>query len=266
MSGTPHGVPDVNLLAREGYIAPVLLISSNAGLSSIAIPFPLSALLRYDQSSSCYGNTRDYVRGKYAFRTRQEVFMLGQPRAFPNDWYELDDTVTVYLCRAGQAQDECVTGVNQEGTVTAPPQALPATLIATTQDQDLQMSVSGDPANPGQFQSLLRRSGWFVWYTYVIATMPFVLIIGLFSAYAWRGKSRKTGKVTQYVPARAAPAVHEIAFGVAATLVAILPLRAVLIPSSLPSLTRLDIVFSTGAALLVALSVSWVFVWKEETA
>jgi hypothetical protein len=176
------------------------------------------------------------------------------------------DTVTVYLCHAGLTPDECVPGGNQGGTATAPPESLPATLIATTDDQDLQMSVSTDPASLARFQTLLRRSGWFVWYTYVIAAMPFILLIALFSAYAWRRKNEKTGKVIQYAPARAAPTVHEIAFGVAAALVAILPLRAVLIPSSLPGLTRLDIVFSTGAALLVALSVSWVFVWKEETA
>lgn len=266
VSGTPYGVPGA--LAEEGYTVPVLLISSNVGLSSIAIPFPLSTLQHYDRNSSCYGDTRDYVRGMYAFRTQQEIFMLGQPRAFPNDWYELNDTVTVDLCRTGLTPDECVPGGSQGGTgnATAPPRSLPATLIATTDDQDLQMNVSTGPAPPAQFQTLLRRSGWFVWYTYVIAAMPFILLIALFSAYAWRRKSRKTGKVIQYAPARAAPAVHEIAFGVAAALVAILPLRAVLIPSSLPSLTRLDIVFSMCAAFLVALSVSWVFVWKEETA
>jgi hypothetical protein len=68
-----------------------------------------------------------------------------------------------------------------------------------------------------------------------------------------------------YSPDRTVPAVHEIAFGVAATLVAILPLRAVLVPSSLPSLTRLDIAFGISVALLVALSVTWVIVWPQQT-
>jgi hypothetical protein len=36
------------------------------------------------------------------------------------------------------------------------------------------------------------------------------------------------------------------------------------VPSSLPNLTRLDIVFSTGAALLVSLPVVLVFAWKHQ--
>ena len=58
------------------------------------------------------------------------------------------------------------------------------------------------------------------------------------------------------------PSGYEIAFGVAATLVVILLLRAVLVPSSLPTLTRLDIVFGTGVAFLVAVSLAWIFIWE----
>lgn len=239
--------------------APLLVISSNAGLSSIAIPIPSSALTgKYNRS--CSPRPQGYVR-EVGFRARQDIFVLGQPRAFPNDWYELDDTVTLYMCPPGGAQDQCATGSSQQGTAQLPPVPLKESLLATTRDQDMEMGVSTEKyLEPGQkelrFNFVLRRQGWFIAYTYFIAVMPFVLMIGLFGAYAFRRKN--------YTPERKVPAVYEIAFGVAAALVAILPLRAVLIPSSLPSLTRLDVVFGIGTALLVALSLAWVFIWTGQ--
>ena len=125
------------------------------------------------------------------------------------------------------------------------------------------MSVRTDPDHGGgqprlRFNFVLQRQGWFIAYTYFIAVMPFVLMIGLFGAYVFRRKN--------YTPERKVPTVYEVAFGVAAALVAILPLRAVLVPSSLPTLTRLDIVFGLGTALLVALSLAWVFIWTGHQA
>ena len=240
----------------------LLLISSKIGLSSIVIPVPLSTLQHYDSSPAC-NRTKPvpYVRGG-GFRVLQSIFVLGQPRAFSDDWYELSDRVTVYLCRTKQTQDECVTGLTPNGSTTSPGYTLPISLITTTDDQDLMMNVS--TGSQSQLQFVIQRWRLFVTYTYVIAAMPFILIILLFSTYAFKKRAGKDGKEISYSPAVKAPAVYEIAFGVAAALVAILPLRAVLVPSSLPNLTRLDIVFSTGAALLVALSVVWVFVWKQQ--
>ncbi|HUL24456.1 MAG TPA: hypothetical protein VLW44_01620 [Streptosporangiaceae bacterium] len=262
IGATQNGSGYVRSQAKKGYTRPLLLISSNIGLSSIVIPVPLSTLQRYDSSPACNSmKAVPYVRGS-GFRMLQSVFVLGQPRAFPDDWYELNDRVTVYLCRTKQTRGECVTGLNQNGTASAPGRTLPASLIATTDDQDLMMNVS--TRSQSQLQFVIQRWGLFVAYTYVIAVMPFIFIILLFSTYILRKRAKAAGKETSYSPAATAPAVYEIAFGVAAALVAILPLRAVLVPSSLPNLTRLDIVFSTGAALLVALSVVWVFVWKQQ--
>jgi hypothetical protein len=53
----------------------------------------------------------------------------------------------------------------------------------------------------------------------------------------------------------------DAAFGLAAALVAILPLHQVLIPSNIPDLTRLDVLFGVGICFLVAASVLWVVVW-----
>lgn len=242
----------------------LLRIGSNVGLSSILIPVstsalqPVLALPRDQPSSACNNGSKSrYIRGA-GFRMLQNIFVLGQPRAFPNDWYELDDEVTVYLCAAKQSNEDCTSGLNQNGTASTP-RTVPASLIMTTRDEDWTVTVNkdgfGSRPTASQLAFILRRPSWVIKYTYFIAILPFLLIIGLFVAYARRKQI--------YGLDQDAPKVHEIAFGVAAALVAILPLRAVLVPSSLPNLTRLDIVFSTGAALLVGLSLTWVLVWTK---
>lgn len=229
------------------------MINSNIGLSSIVIPVPFSVL--EDGPLMTCGNDRpnlNDILGGASFRTRQDIFVLGQPRAFPNDWYELNDNVTVYVCTNGATQAACITQRTPEQAILPP--VLPTSFIMMTRDEDLSMNVNID-----NVQNLLEftvyRSSWVIIYTYWVAAMPFVLMIGLFSVYVLTRK--------KYTSERRLPAVYEVAFGVAATLVAILPLRAVLVPSSLPNLTRLDIVFSTGVTLLVALSLAWVFVWTN---
>jgi hypothetical protein len=187
--------------------------------------------------------------------------VLGQSRAFPDDGYELDDDVTAYLCSGKQGTSDCgvaQNGVPGNGTVFHAT-AVPASLIMTTDDQDLTVNVETGQA--GSQQDLVRlafavqRPLLVVWYTYVVAVMPFVLIIGLAIAYGLRRRV--------YGVDNRSPAIHEIAFGLAAALVTILPLRTVLVPSSLPSLTRLDIVFSTEVAVLVGLTLAWVIVWTK---
>jgi hypothetical protein len=167
----------------------------------------------------------------------------------------------MYMCSATKTQDECATGLNQNGLAASSPGPLAESIIATMRDQDLTMTVSRNRRTlvglnqlQPNFQFTLQRSSWFIAYTYLIASMPFLLMMGLLIAYA-----RKRG---DWLPERKVPAVYEIAFGVAATLVAILPLRAVLVPSSLPTLTRLDIAFGTGVTFLVAVSLAWIFFWE----
>jgi hypothetical protein len=246
----------------------MLQITSNVGLSSITIPVPASALQpsgSTQQMSSCNNGPKNaYIRAP-GYRTLQDIFVLGQSRAFPNDWYELDDDVTAYLCAGKQGTSECgvaQNGVPSNGTVSlSHATAEPASVIMTTDDQDLTTNVETGEAG-GQKDSVrlafvIRRAPLVVWYTYVVGVMPFVLIIGL--AMAFMRKKRVYGVENR------SPAVHEIAFGLAAALVTILPLRTVLVPSSLPSLTRLDIVFSMGVAVLVGLTLAWVIVWTKPT-
>jgi hypothetical protein len=100
---------------------------------------------------------------------KQNIFVLGQPRAFPDDWYELDDTVAMYMCSAAQTQDECATGLNQDGSAASSPGPLAESLIATTRDQDLTMTVSKNQSTlvglnqlQPNFQFTLQRSSWFI--------------------------------------------------------------------------------------------------------
>jgi hypothetical protein len=118
-----------------------------------------------------------------------------------------------------------------------------------TRNEDLPMHVSLDGSSEGlavkhPLTFTISRPWRIVFYTYWVASLPFMLLLAI--------------GIYQYTYKKNVPKPYEVAFGVAATMVAILPLRAVLVPSSLPNLTRLDIVFSTEVALLVALSIAWV--------
>jgi hypothetical protein len=264
IGATQQGHETIQSDIKEGYTTPLLVLRSNAGLSSIPISVPISYLQSPEASPNCINASASYMRGA-GFRVPQSIFVLGQPRAFPNDWYELDDTAAMYMCSSTHTQDECLIGPNQNGTLCltckSAEKYLPESLIATTRDQDLTMTVTRDQktrvglSELPDFQFTLQRSSWFIAYTYLIASMPFLLMIGLLTAYLHKRKD--------WLPERKIPTVYEIIFGVAATLVAILPLRAVLIPTSLPTLTRLDIFFGTGIALLVALSLASIFIWKD---
>jgi hypothetical protein len=253
IGATQPGASQIKQDVRDNYSKPLLVISSNVGLSSIEIPVPLTYLQTAIAGPDCRDGTSSVYHREGDFRTVKSIFLLGQPRSYPDDWYELDDTATMYMCPTRQTQDQCLSGLNPHQVATKRPKPLSDSLLATTRDQDLTMMVSTKQQQP-RFEFILRRGGWFIAYTYIIAVMPFVLIIFLFSAYIRRKR--------EWLPEREVPAVSDIAFGVAATLVAILPLRAVLVPSSLPTLTRLDLVFGLGITLLVALALAWVFIWK----
>jgi len=266
VSATSAGAGYIRQEISDGYGTGVLVIRSYFGLSSIMVPFPLADLTTGSLSAACTtGNSAPYMGG-VGFRQQESSYMLGQPRAFPNDWYEFDDTIGIYLCTARQAADQCTAQLNLQSEVSMAQLGGPS-VIATTRDPDLAMTVATGKstlvqAHLVELRFVLHRPGWFAAYTYLIAAMPFLLIFGLFAVYAHRSSTRDGGRV-EYSPERTVPSVHEIAFGVAATLVAILPLHMVLVPSSLPNLTQLDLFFGTGVALLVALSLAWVIIWSQ---
>jgi hypothetical protein len=94
-------------------------------------------------------------------------------------------------------------------------------------------------------------------YTYLVPAMPIFLLIAIFVVYYARKRTYAKRQNSQH-PAVEMPKHSEIAFGVAATLLAILPLRSVFVPASYPSPTRLDLWLGLGAVILVAFSIIWV--------
>jgi Domain of unknown function (DUF4436) len=243
LGATGQGKPDVKLFEqgklRKGNVTkPIprfknvsLVITSGIGLNRIVIPVPASALEAAPASNCRAGHPTlrevDKLNQNAAFRTTQNILVLGQPRAFPQDWYETSGTVSV------------VAGRSQNG------HRLPAALLLTSQDEDLSLRAHIDnpaayPPGSDPFTFTIRRPVMMQAYTYCIAVLPFLLLISLL-LYA-----RVSKKQAQ---------ASDVALGVAATVVAILPLRQVLVPSSLPGLTRLDILFGLGISLLVALSI-----------
>ena len=208
-----------------------LLLSSKSGLSNFPVSLSISSL-ENSPAVSCSSNSNilmSQLDQDSGVRLSLQVFTLGTPRAFPDDWYELDDAVSVTIPDTQQ---------------------LNPSLIMTSRDEDYAVSASVYKpaatvnAGPDILEFTIRRPPLVIWYTYIIAAMPFLLLLPVF--------------VLKYIRRGDGPAPSEVAFGIAAVLVAILPLHAVLVPSLLPNTTRLDIYFGLGIAFLVAASIIWV--------
>jgi hypothetical protein len=208
-------------------------ISSQLGLSEIAIPVPISQLRQGAPTACDQAPDALTLIHHVAFSTRWRIFVLGQPRAFPNDWYQLDDTVEV----------------------TAPghqsPPNLPAAVLMMSHNQDLSIQVdqdkATDPADSVPVLFTVTRQPLTTVYTYWIAALPFVLLGFAFLLGYLRQRSGTS------------PDPTTIGLGVVATIVAVLPLHAVLVPDSLPTPTRLDLFFGMGITVLVASTVVWLW-------
>ncbi len=222
-------------LEKAGLKDITLVVDSNSGVSPIDLPVPIPSLLTDPLASVC--GRHDFNQLELLQQARlqsvQNVFVLAQPRAFPDDWYEVNAGVTVW---AGQG---------------AYRSQLPASVLIMSRDQDYTVRVGLDAASPGtsavhRLEFIVQRPTSLVIYTYFVAFMPLALLLALGVFCARRQE---------------VPTPSEAAFGVAATLVAILPLRNVLIPPAITDLTRLDILFGLQAAVLVALSLILVGIW-----
>lgn len=213
-----------------------LVFASESGLSAFSVPFPLRPLTA--RPVTCASMLNPPVLEREApYRIIQQVFALSTPQSFPNDWYELNDKISV--AAAGFVR--------------------PASLILTSRDAGFAVTANrftraDKPLWGSRISIIATRHLVVVYYTYFIALMPATLLIGIFWLIYEQRKSVPGGKL----PGRWLPGATDIAFGVAATMVAILPLRAVLVPSSLPAPTRLDVLFGVQVALLVALSIIWI--------
>jgi len=220
-----------------------LTIQSLGGASS-SIPVPLSALKQPNSSApvtSCAQEppvSRDFPEG---ITVTTSAPVMGVPRAFPNDWYDL---LTQFYLSFPQVP----------GTKNVPFNWSRHTLVTmTSNDVDYSVSAAGGTTGRGGTDTpptlgilaTIVRPRLFQSYIYLVASAPFILLVSIFAIYYSRN------------PRRRKPEPYELAFGITAALVAILPLRSVLIPSSLPSPTRLDILFGIGTMFLVVSSIIW---------
>jgi hypothetical protein len=217
-----------------------IVIKSNSGLSNFEMPLAVSVLKAASLTNCSTHPRQDNLDQNAAYRATWTLSLLGQPRAFPQDWYELDDSVGV------------IAGRSQNGA------ALPSSLVMMSRNEDLRVGVQMDQTSyqhlpyqnlPGEHQLFftVHRPPWIITYTYWVAAMPFLLLMTLL----W---FKRIGLRRPLEPADAA-------FGLAAAMVAILPLHQVLVPSTIPGLTRLDVLFGLGICFLVGASILWVVVW-----
>lgn len=237
---TSAGESELSTLAAEGYREVSVVVKSDSGLSNFEIPIPTSVLAGAPITPCGPHPLQMNLDQDAAYRATWTPSLLGQPRAFPQDWYELDDSVGV------------IAGHSQNG------QALPSSLVMMSRDEDLRVGAQIDQGYyqnasylnlPGTHQLFftVHRPPWVITYTYWVAAMPFLLLVALLCF-------KRFGQRSPLEPADAA-------FGLAAAMVAILPLHQVLVPSTIPGLTRLDLLFGLGICCLVAASILWVVVW-----
>jgi hypothetical protein len=222
--------------------ATATLTIQNLGGASSSIPVPLSALKQSNKSvplTSCAQEHSQDFPEEITVTTSEPV--MGVPRAFPNDWYDLN--TQFYLSFPPVP-----------GTKNVPfDWSRHTSVTMTSNDVDYSVSAFGGEAGIGGIGLLpilgilatIVRPPLFQSYIYLVASAPFVLLVSIFAVYYSRN------------PRRRKPEPYELAFGITAALVAILPLRSVLIPSSLPSPTRLDILFGIGTIFLVVSSIIW---------
>jgi hypothetical protein len=238
---TSQGKGQLPGLTKHGFKDVSVVVKSDSGLSNFELPVAVSVLEAAPVTQCSAHPLQQNLDQSAAYRATWSLSLLGQPRAFPQDWYELDDSVGV------------IAGNSQNG------EALPSSLVMMSRDEDLRVGVELDQASyqnlpyqrnlPGRHQLFftVHRPPWVVTYTYWVAAMPFLLLIVLL----W------FKRIAQRQPLEPSDA----AFGLAAAMVAILPLHQVLVPSTIPGLTRLDLLFGLGICFLVAASILWVVVW-----
>jgi hypothetical protein len=237
---TRAGKAELKNLSKQGYKKVSVVVKSNSGLSNFEIPVAVSVLTAA-RLTHCDGRLNQGNLDQHAvYRSTTTLALLGEPRAFPQDWYELNDQVGV------------IAGHSQNGT------ALTSSIVMMSRDEDLRVGVqmdqpsysfTGYPNHPveHQFFFTVNRPTLIITYTYFVASMPFLLLITLlwFKRFAQRKALEPS----------------DAAFGLAAAMVAILPLRQVLVPNTIPGLTRLDLLFGLGICFLVMASILWVVVW-----
>jgi hypothetical protein len=212
-----------------------LRIEYRLGATDVAIRMPLADLLAADRGRLPEACPTDELHPRPPYQADVELPVVGQPRAFPNDWYWLTAYVAMFQPAGGAEGDgRC---------------CLPFALDVTRGTEDLRMAIQLDTVVDDAFLPLelkAQRPWRIVFYTYVVAIVPPLILGGLLF---WQlGRRRRS---------EASPAPHELLFGMAAILLALLPLRQVLVPAEIQSLTRVDAAFAAIIMLLLWAAIAW---------
>jgi hypothetical protein len=127
---TSAGESELSTLAQEGYRKVSVVVKSDSGLSNFEIPISTSVLASAPITPCGAHPLQTNLDQDAAYRATWTLSVLGQPRAFPQDWYELDDSVGVI---AGHSE------IGQE---------IPSSLIMMSRDEDLR-AAGAPPGGSG---------------------------------------------------------------------------------------------------------------------
>src|SRR6266568_1684146 len=120
---TSQGKAALSGLTARGFKDVSVVVKSNSGLSNFEIPVAVSVLAAAPVTHCGTHPRQNNLDQNAAYRATWTLSLLGQPRAFPQDWYELDDSVGV------------IAGNSQNG------QALPSSLVMMSRDEDVRVGV-----------------------------------------------------------------------------------------------------------------------------
>lgn len=183
---------------------------------------------------SLYRNGFDYLNfaGYRVVSVRPfSVTVDGKDEDYPFDVYSTDIAATAYI--EGAVRHSAIYGGD--------PFEIPAR-VEPAADADLRgyRVVAGHGSDPSDFTILVSRAGQTQTYVIVLLLIPLLLI-----AVLARARQSRRGSSENIV-------------GAAAVMLALLPIRAVLVPSEIGSLTLVDYALSVEVALLAL-----VVVWRE---
>jgi hypothetical protein len=209
-----------------------LQLEDRLGLGDTTLQVPVEAMLRErNPPDSC----APVSESDSTWQKTIDVPVFGQPRAYPNDTYAMSKYAVMYGPETtdGEGLAGCCPGISVE---------------LASGNEDLRIDIAQSPASIDWFlplESTVRRPVRVIWFSYELAAVPLALIALLGYQLI---RSRRRGRL--------APS-HEITFEVAAILLALLPLRQVLVPSDVVGLTFIDTIFGLEIVLLIAGALWW---------
>lgn len=207
----------------ENYMLPLEINECSSGATR-TIQIPLKSLFMAKTESCPQPSTA----------TEITLPMTGRPQLYPEDWYLLNTTFTLPWngpIFPGQIKPP-------PGTCTAPPEIKVYSDVGLCNENIVMQQY---PSNCGGVIKLLIRTGNFTrLYTWTIVLVPIYLLL-IFIHLLYTNSERHRISITNLIA------------GLVASIIAVLPLRVVLVPSEIPGLTCVDLILALGMASIFAL-------------